>query len=144
MLHTLNCWTQQFMMCISLLCLLSGNMVHAGIHAGMNTGDGTWIDKQLLCRHEQNQYYNLEPESHYLWPYGEFLRLYRIAHLPLPLPDIRTPLMPPLQPGFTAAQALRRVTVKGSRHNHNGCQPPASMFPEQLVACICGMHLWHD
>lgn len=90
---------------------------------------------QLLCRHEQNQYYNLEPESHYLWPYGEFLRLYRIADLPSPLPDIRAPLMPPLQPGFTAAQALRRITVKGTRHSHNGCQPAASMVPEQLVAC---------
>lgn len=110
-------------------------MVHAGINAGMSTGDGTWMYMQLLCRHQQNQYYNLEPESHYLWPYGEFLRLYHIAPLPSPMPDIRAPLMPPLQPGFTAAQALRRVTVKGTHHNE--CHPAASMFPEQLVACFC-------
>lgn len=113
-------------------------MVHAGINADINTGDGTWMYMQLFCRHAQNQYYNLEPESHYLWPYGEFLRLYRIAHLPSPLPDIRAPLMPPLHPGFTAAQALRRLEVQGTYHNHNGRQPAASIIPEQLVACICG------
>lgn len=65
-------------------------------------------------------------EEHHVWPFGgpratadecfqsdspELLRLHCVAPLPSALPHPKAPLMPHLQPGFTAVQALRRVAV---------------------------------
>lgn len=86
---------------------------HFGLHA-------------LTCRRENSYNDEVLAQARNLWPYGgpwgttdefpsnspELLRLHRIAPLPSGLPNLRAPLVPQLQPGFTAAQALRRVAVR--------------------------------
>lgn len=60
-------------------------------------------------------------ERHQCWPRDdaglnsdsqELLRLHRVSPLPSALPHPEAILVPDLQPGFTAAQALQRVTVR--------------------------------
>lgn len=92
---------------------------------GISTGYGTLIYMQLKCRREGPHNHAVPTQARNFWPYGgpwgstdqfcsnspELLRLHRIAPLPSALPNLAAPLMPQLQLGFTAAQALQRVAV---------------------------------
>lgn len=76
---------------------------------------------QLTCRDGDVTRPTDLAQRHECWPLGdpgldddsqELLRLHRVSPLPSVLPHPGAPVMPDLQPGFTAAQALQRVVVR--------------------------------
>ncbi|KAL3159370.1 F-box only protein 31 [Trebouxia sp. C0009 RCD-2024] len=94
-----------------------GRVLHANaIH--INSSAGT-----MLLRPESNRDGDVTrptdvAQRYERWPPGdpglyedsqELLRLHRVSPLPSVLPHPGAPVMPDLQPGFTAAQALQRV-----------------------------------
>ena len=76
---------------------------------------------QLTCSDRDMTMPTDVAQRHERWPLGdpglehmsqELLRLQRVSPLPSVLPHPATPVMPDLQPGFTAAQALQRLAVR--------------------------------
>lgn len=79
---------------------------------------------QLTCRDGDVTRPTDVAQRYERWPPGdpglyedsqELLRLHRVSPLPSVLPHPGAPVMPDLQPGFTAAQALQRVVVRAPR-----------------------------